>query len=98
MAKKKDLKKIPKFNSEDEEREFWASHDLTDYLDHFQPVKIDLSGLQPSTKSVTIRLPESLLASLKLLARKKDVPYQSLMKILLADKVKEQFSSSSRDK
>lgn len=89
MSKRKKIKPIPKFKSEDEEREFWATHDLTDYLDQFRPVKLDLSELKPSTKPITIRLPESLLVSLKTLANKRDVPYQSLMKILLAEKLRE---------
>jgi len=83
-------KVIPKFKNEDEERKFWATHDLTDYLDQFKPIELDLSELKPSTKSVTIRLPESLLAALKNLANKKDVPYQSLMKIFLAERVKKE--------
>lgn len=86
-------KVIPKFKNEDEEREFWATHDLTDYLDQLRPIELDLSELKPSTKSVTIRLPESLLAALKNLANKKDVPYQSLMKIFLAEKVKKEQSN-----
>lgn len=81
---------IPKFKNEGKEREFWATHDLTDYLDQFRPIELDLSELKPSTKSVTIRLPESLLASLKTLANKKDVPYQSLMKIFLAERIKKE--------
>jgi len=81
---------IPKFKNEDKEREFWATHDLTDYLDQFRPIELDLSELKPSTKSVTIRLPESLLAALKKLANKKDVPYQSLMKIFLAERIKKE--------
>lgn len=92
MSKK--LKSIPRFKNENEEREFWATHDLTDYLDHFQPVKLDLSELKPSSKSVTIRLPESLLAALKNIAHKKDVPYQSLMKIFLAERVKKEYRST----
>lgn len=82
-------KRIPKFKNEGEEREFWATHDVTDYLHYFKPVKLDLSKLKPSTKTVTIRLPEWLLDSLKTLANKRDVPYQSLMKILLAEKLRE---------
>lgn len=83
-------KAIPKFKSEDEEQEFWATHDATDYLDQLKPVKFDLSELKPSTRSVTIRFPEHLLADLKTLAHKNDVPYQSLMKVYLAEKVKEE--------
>ena len=92
MSKKS--KPIPKFKNEDEEREFWATHDLTDYLDHFQPVELDLSELKPSAKSVTVRLPESLLAALKNLAHKRDVPYQSLMKIFLAERIKKEYRST----
>jgi len=86
-------KTLPKFKNEEEEREFWATHNLTDYLDNFREVKLDFSELRPSTKSITIRLPESLLSALKNLAHQKDVPYQSLMKILLAEKIKEEYSS-----
>jgi predicted DNA binding CopG/RHH family protein len=92
----KEVKPIPKFKNEDEERKFWATHDFTDYLDHFRPVELDLSELKPSTKPITIRLPESLLAALKNLAHKKDVPYQSLMKIFLAEKVKQEMNVNLR--
>lgn len=91
MRKKSRAKFIPKFKNEDEEREFWATHDFTDYFSYFKPVGLDLSELRPSTKPVTLRLPESLLAALKGLANKKDVPYQSLMKIFLAEKVNEEY-------
>lgn len=88
---KQSKRTIPKFKSEDEERQFWTTHDFTDYIDNFRPVELDLASLKPSTRSVTIRLPDTLFASLKTLANKKDVPYQSLMKIYLAQKVKEEF-------
>ena len=88
------LKFIPKFKTEDEERDFWATHDLTDYLHQLKPVKLDLSALKPSTKPVTIRLPESLFADLKIIANKHDVPYQSLMKVYLAERVKQEFRSA----
>lgn len=87
------IKTVPKFKNEDEERKFWAKHDLTDYLNQFKPVELDLSALKHSTRPITIRLPESLLASLKKLANKKDVPYQSLMKIYLDEKVKQEYQS-----
>lgn len=89
MAKKQ-VKKIPRFNNENEERRFWDTHDITDYLHQLEPVEVDLSELKPSTKPITIRLPETLLASLKKLAHQRDVPYQSLMKIFLAEKVKKE--------
>lgn len=80
---------MPRFKNEDEERDFWATHDFTDYVDNFEPVKLDLSALKPSTQTISLRLPEYLLASIKQLANKNDVPYQSLMKIFLAEKVEE---------
>lgn len=90
--KTKKVKKIPKFKNEDQEREFWATHDVTEYFDTSQPVSLDLSELKLSTKPVTIRLPESLLAALKSLAHQRDVPYQSLMKMFLAEKVKKEMN------
>ena len=93
MLKKK-LNVMPKFKSEDEERDFWATHDLTDYLHYFKPVKLDLSKLKPSTESISLRLPQYLLARIKELANSKDVPYQSLIKIFLADRVKQELNSS----
>lgn len=92
MKKKhKKIKYVPKFKNEDEERRFWATHDLTDYLHQFKRVELDLSHLRPSTKSVTIRLPAMLLEDLRILANKKDVPYQSLLKVFLAEKVREEM-------
>lgn len=88
------VKPIPKFKSEDEEREFWATHDLTDYLDYFAPVELDLSKLKPSTESISLRLPAYLLARIKELANAKDVPYQSLIKIFLAEKVDKELKAS----
>ena len=86
------LKKIPKFKTDDEEREFWSTHDSTEYVDYTKAKKVLLPGLKPSTRSISIRLPESLIERLKVLANERDVPYQSLMKILLAEKVKEELS------
>ena len=90
----KKLKKVPKFKNEDQEREFWAKHDVVDYFDINNPVKIDLSELKPSTRPITIRLSESLLATLKTIANKKDVPYQSLMKIMLAERVNKEIKNT----
>jgi len=82
------IKKLPKFKNEDEEREFWSNHDLTDYFDMSQAIiNPVLQNLKPSTRTVSIRLPESLIAALKTLANKRDVPYQSLVKIILSEKV-----------
>jgi len=92
MIKNKKIKQIPRFKNEDQEREFWTTHDLTDYFDTFEEVKLDLSQLKPSTRPITIRLPESLLAALKIMANNRDVPYQSLIKMMLAEKVKQEYA------
>jgi len=94
-------KSIPQFSNEDEEREFWATHDSTEYIDWNRAEKDpSFSRLKPSTRTISIRLPESLIAALKTLANKRDVPYQSLVKIFLAEKVKEEttdYSTGSQD-
>lgn len=92
MKKQKKLKKIPDFRSEKEEREFWATHDSTDYVDWSKARWVSFPNLKPSTQSISLRLPQDLLDSLKVLANKKDVPYQSLMKVFLSEKVQEEFS------
>ena len=83
----KKLKKIPTFKSEAEEAEFWLTHDTTDYVDWSKAVHASFPNLKFSTKTISLRLPESLLNSIKAIANKKDVPYQSLMKIMLAEAV-----------
>ena len=88
MQKNK-LKPIPKFKNEDEERDFWLTADTTEYFDITKPLRIEFPNLKPTTKTITLRLPIMLLNQIKKIANKKDVPYQSLMKILLAEKVKE---------
>lgn len=87
---KKNIKKTPQFKNEDEEREFWSVHSPLDYQDNREPVKFDFSELKPSTKTISIRLPESMIDQLKRLANKRDVPYQSLLKIMLGEKIKEE--------
>lgn len=86
------LKKIPKFKNEDEEIEFWSTHDSTEYVDYSKAKKALFPQLKPSIKTISIRLPESLLAHLKVLANKRDVPYQSLLKLLLTEKVEEEMA------
>ncbi|VVA44267.1 conserved hypothetical protein [Candidatus Roizmanbacteria bacterium] len=92
----KKYKLIPKFKNEDEERDFWAVHDTTDYFDVDQPVKLNLSSLKKTTRPITIRLPVDLINRLKIVANKKDVPYQSLLKIMLSEKLKEETFSYSQ--
>ena len=88
-------KKIPKFRSEDKEREFWSSHDSTEYVDWKKGKRVVLPELKPSTKTISLRLPVSMLEKLKLLAHKRDVPYQSLMKIFLSEKIREDLGPLS---
>ncbi len=90
---KNKLKLIPKFKNEDEEIKFWDTHDATDYLDSFKPVKLDLSKLKLTTESISLRLPSYLLGRIKELANAKDVPYQSLMKIFLAERVEKELKA-----
>lgn len=78
------LKKIPKFKSISEEKKFWEQHDSADYLDWSLAQRSVFPKLKPSLKTISLRLPEHLLNSIKVMANKEDVPYQSLIKILLA--------------
>lgn len=81
------LKKIPKFASEAEEQEFWATADTTEYFDWSEARRVALPNLKPSTTPISMRFPETLLADLKRLANEQDVPYQSLIKVYLAERV-----------
>ncbi len=81
------LRKIPAFKSEEAEREFWESADSTQYVDWSKAEAVRFPNLRPSTTAISVRLPDTLLTELKLLANERDVPYQSLLKIYLADRV-----------
>lgn len=83
----KTKKQIPKFKNEKEEHNFWLTHDSADYIDWSQARKTRFPHLKPSTRTISIRLPESMLENLKILANKDDIPYQSLIKIILAEKI-----------
>ena len=85
------MKKIPKFKTEDEERNFWARHDSTEFVDWKKARRAVLPNLKPSVKTISLRVPQSMLEELKLLAHKRDVPYQSLLKIFLAEKIQEEL-------
>ncbi|MBK8870445.1 MAG: BrnA antitoxin family protein [Elusimicrobia bacterium] len=86
--------KIPQFKNEAEERAFWSSHDSTEFVDWNKARKTVLAKLRPSVKSISIRLPESMLEELRLLANKRDVPYQSLLKMYLADRLESELKHS----
>jgi len=94
--KKISNKKIPKFKNEDEEREFWSRHDSTDYIDWDKAKKLILPNLKPSVKTISLRLPEMMLEELKLLANKRDVPYQSLLKMFLAERIELELEHSTK--
>jgi predicted DNA binding CopG/RHH family protein len=85
--KKSNRKPLPRFASEDAERRFWAKHDVTDYFDWKRAVQPTFPNLKPSTVSISLRLPISLMEELKSLANEKDVPYQSLLKVFLAERL-----------
>jgi predicted DNA binding CopG/RHH family protein len=87
----KELKAIPTFTSEDEEREFWASHDSTEYVDWDKAEAVVLPKLKPSTKTISLRLPELMLNELRLIANKRDVPYQSLIKMFLKERIDQEL-------
>jgi predicted DNA binding CopG/RHH family protein len=92
----KRLKKIPKFATEDGERKFWGEHDTTEYFDYSKAVKVTFPHLKQTSRTISIRLPESLLANIKVIANQADVPYQSMMKMLLTQKVSEVRRGSKR--
>ena len=79
------MKKLPKFKSEADERRFWKTHDSKDYIDWSDAEPTTLPKLKPSTRTISVRLPESMLEELKVLANKRDVPYQSLLKVFLSE-------------
>src|ERR1043166_5811161 len=85
-------KKIPTFKDEDAEREFWSREDSTDYLDWSKAERVTFPNLKPSLRTISVRLPEAMIAELKLLANKRDVPYQSLLKVFLADRIKDELA------
>ena len=85
-------KRVPPFTNEAEEREFWRTHDSTQYVDWKKAKRIVMPNLKPSVKTISLRLPESMLEELKLLANKRDVPYQSLLKIFLADRIEQELN------
>ena len=94
--KKTNRKRIPKFKNEEEEHEFWATHSPLDFFDTSRAKKVTLPNLKPSVKTISLRLPEMMLEKLRLLANKKDVPYQSLLKMFLAERIEAELRPSTR--
>jgi predicted DNA binding CopG/RHH family protein len=85
---KEESRKAPEFKNEDEEREFWSRTDSSEYVDWSGARPLVLPNLKPTLRTISIRVPEHMLAELKLLANKRDVPYQSLIKVFLAERLK----------
>ena len=83
-------KTIPEFGSEDQERRFWAAHDSTEFIDWGAGVKRRLPKLKPTLRTISLRLPVSMIEDLKVLANQRDVPYQSLLKVFLAERLKKE--------
>ena len=82
----KTIKKIPRFTTEDQERDFWSKHDSSEYLDWSKAKRVAFFNLKPSTKTISLRLSEHLLEKIKSAANEQDMPYQSLIKFLLAQR------------
>ncbi len=89
------MKRKRRFKTEDEEREYWAVHDSTKEIDWSKAKRVTLSKLRPSVKTISLRLPDSMLEELRLLANKHDVPYQSLIKVFLAERIEEELGRES---
>jgi len=88
----------PKFRDEDAEREFWSKADSTEYIDWSKAQKLVLPKFRPTLRTISLRLPESMIAELKLLANQRDVPYQSLLKVFLAEKIREERTGKGEEK
>jgi predicted DNA binding CopG/RHH family protein len=94
---KKKIKPPPKFRKEQEEREFWTTHDTTEYFDYSKSNRVEIQfdpGVEAPVKSISLRLPREMLNELKVLANKKDIPYQSLIKVYLAEKIAQERKAS----
>ncbi|RXK88444.1 hypothetical protein EST62_02735 [Chlorobaculum sp. 24CR] len=88
---KKQTKTVPEFSSEQEEREFWATHDSSEYIDWKKAKPAIFPDLKPTMKTISLRLPETLLNRIKTLANERDVPYQSLMKMYLRERIDSEY-------
>jgi len=92
MPKPRQLKAIPRFSSEAQERAFWEEHDTVDFVDWSHAKAGVFPNLKPSTETISLRLPLGLLVALKLLANKRDIPYQSLLKVYLAERIAQEMA------
>ena len=86
---------IPEFKNEDEEREFWASHDSSEFVDWSQARRVIFPNLKPTTRAISLRLPESMLDEIRQMANQRDVPYQSLIKVFLRERMNQEYRQSA---
>ena len=94
----KKIKKIPKFKDEKQEAEFWQEKDSAGFIDWSKAKKnIKLPNLKPTTKTISLRMPESMLNNLKIIANERDIPYQSFIKIILAEKIRSEQKNEWKD-
>jgi predicted DNA binding CopG/RHH family protein len=94
MSKAK-RKQLPKFESEEQERSFWAEHDSADFVDWSGAQRRAFPNLRPTLRTISLRLPESMIGHLKVLANKRDIPYQSLLKQFLAERLQRELSKGA---
>ncbi len=92
---KSERKPVPPFASEDQERAFWASHDSTDFVDWTKAEPRSFPNLKPTLRTISLRLPEAMIGQLKVLANKRDIPYQSLLKQFLAERLQQELSKAA---
>lgn len=92
----KKVREVPRFRSDEEAGAFWQSHDTTAYVDWSAAQRVQFTKLRPSTTTISLRLPQGLLDALRVLANERDVPYQSLLKIFLADRIAQEQGARRR--
>jgi predicted DNA binding CopG/RHH family protein len=93
-----ELKELPTFKNEEEEREFWATQDSTEYINWDEAEAIILPKLKPSTRTISLRMPELMLNELRVIANKRDIPYQSLIKIFLKDRIDQELKRDTENR
>lgn len=94
MKNAKKIKTVPAFKSEVGERAFWARHDSMDYVDWSKAERVLFPSLKPSVRTISLRLPVSMIAALKALANQRDVPYQSLLKVFISERLEMEFATT----
>ena len=90
------MKKVPEFKNEDEEFEFWSTADSTEYVDWSRVERVKFVKLKPTLRTISVRLPVAMVEDLKILANQRDVPYQSLLKVFLAERLERERSLKRR--